>query len=104
MIQQMNEKVAPFQWYNHSPHGHISRCIKIEKMLKKYFVTDDSPPAFGINLKTFTDSYRAALEKRDGTKNEMDHLRFFGSEKEEIMLSLSLSTKAEIRNVSFVYQ
>ena len=61
MIQQMNEKVAPFQWYNHSPHGHISRCIKIEKMLKKYFVTDDSPS--GIKLKKFTDSYRTAVEK-----------------------------------------
>jgi hypothetical protein len=24
MIQQMNEKVAPFRWYNHAPLGRIS--------------------------------------------------------------------------------
>ncbi len=24
MIQQMNEKVAPFKWYNHAPLGQIS--------------------------------------------------------------------------------
>jgi len=34
MIQQMNEKVAPFRWYNHLPLGQISGCIKIDKMLK----------------------------------------------------------------------
>ena len=61
MIQQMNEKVAPFRWYNHLPLGQISGCIKIDKKLKKYFVTDDSPS--GIKLKKFTDSYRTAVEK-----------------------------------------
>jgi hypothetical protein len=40
MIQQMNEKVAPFKWYNHAPIGQISGCIKIDKKLKKYFVTE----------------------------------------------------------------
>ena len=41
MIQQMNEKVAPFKWYNYAPLGHISGCITIDKKLKKYFVTHD---------------------------------------------------------------
>jgi hypothetical protein len=57
----MNEKVAPFKWYNHAPLGHISGCIKIDKKVKKYFVTDDRPS--GIKLKKFTDSYRTAVEK-----------------------------------------
>ena len=61
MIQQMNEKLAPFKWYNHAPLGHISGCIKIDKMLKKYFVSDEIPS--GIKLKKFTDSYRTAVEK-----------------------------------------
>ena len=61
MIQKMNEKVAPFKWYNHAPLGQISGCIKIDKKLKKYIVTDDSPS--GIKLKKFTDSYRTAVEK-----------------------------------------
>ena len=34
MIQQSNEKLAPFKWYNHAPLGQISGCIKIDKMLK----------------------------------------------------------------------
>jgi hypothetical protein len=37
MIQQMNEKVVPFKWYNHAPLGHISGCIKIDKKLKNKF-------------------------------------------------------------------
>ena len=42
MIQQSNEKLSPFKWYdNHAPLGQISGCIKIDKKLKKYFVTDD---------------------------------------------------------------
>jgi len=61
MIQQSNEKLAPFKWYNHAPLGQISGCIKIDKKLKKYFVSDDSPS--GIELKNFTDSYRTAVEK-----------------------------------------
>ena len=62
MIQQSNDKLAPFKWYNHAPLGQISGCIKIDKKLKKYFVTNDSPS--GIKLKKFTDSsYRTAVEK-----------------------------------------
>ena len=61
MIQQSNEKLAPFKWYNHATLGHISGFIKIDKKLKKYFVNDDSPS--GIKLKKFTDSYRTAVEK-----------------------------------------
>ncbi len=58
---QMDEKVAPFRWYNCAPLGHISGCIKMKKNLNKYFVTDDSPS--GIKLKKCTDSYRTAVEK-----------------------------------------
>ena len=88
MIQQRNEKLAPFKWYNHAPLGQISGCIKIDKNLKKQFLSDDIPS--GIKLKKFTDSYRTAVEKwrskiSDETRNEKDHLRFFGSEKEQIM-------------------
>ena len=61
MIQQMNEKVAPFKWYNHAPLGLISGCIKIDKKLKENFLSDDSPS--GIKLKKFADSYRTAVEK-----------------------------------------
>ena len=42
MIQQSNDKLAPFKWYNHAPLGQISGCIKIDKMLKENFVSDDS--------------------------------------------------------------
>ena len=41
MKQQSNDKLAPFKWYNHAPLGQISGCIKIDKKLKKYFVSDD---------------------------------------------------------------
>ena len=61
MIQQSNEKLAPFKCYNHATLGHISGFIKIDKKLKKYFVNDDS--LSGIKLKRFTDSYRTAVEK-----------------------------------------
>ena len=37
MIQQMNERVAPFKWYNHAPLGQIAGCIKIDKKLEKIF-------------------------------------------------------------------
>ena len=61
MIQQRNEKLAPFKWYNHTPLGLISGCINIDKKLKKHFVNDES--SSGIKLKMFTDSYRTAVEK-----------------------------------------
>ena len=61
MIQQMNEKVAPFKWYNHAPLGQKSECIEIDKKLKNYFLSDDSPS--GIEMKNFTDSYQTAVEK-----------------------------------------
>ena len=28
MMQQMNEKVAPFKWYNHAPFGHMHKMLK----------------------------------------------------------------------------
>jgi hypothetical protein len=37
MIQQMNEKVAPFKWYYHAPLDQISGCIKIDKDFEKIF-------------------------------------------------------------------
>ena len=42
MMQQVDEKFAPFKWYNYAPLGEISGCIKTGKRLKKYFLTDDS--------------------------------------------------------------
>ena len=87
MIQQSNDKLAPFKWYNHAPLGQISRCIKIDKKLKENFVSDDSPS--GINLKKFADSYRTAVEKwrskiSDKTRRTILGY-FFGSEKEQIL-------------------
>jgi len=62
-------------------------AIKIDKKLKKYFVTDDSPS--GIKLKNLTDSYRTAVEKwrskiSDKTRRTILGY-FFGREKEQIM-------------------
>ena len=71
MLQQSNEKLAPFKWYNHAPLGQISGCIKRDKKLKKHIVSDDSPS--GIKLKKFTDSYRTAVisgEAKFRTKRE----------------------------------
>ena len=73
MIQQMNEKVAPFRWYNHLPLDQISGCIKIDKKLKTYLVTDDSPS--GIKLKNLTDSYRTAVEKWIRKEKILDETR-----------------------------
>ena len=92
----MNEKVAPFKWYNHAPLGQISGCIKIEKKEKRYFVTDDSPfwnqieKHIGVQLKSGEENFG---------RNEKDHIRFFRSEKEQIMDNLDYPISSFLRTL-----
>ena len=64
----------------------ISGCIKIDKMLKENFVSDDCPS--GIKLKKLTDSYRTAVDKWRSKISDETRLTIFGSlgvKKEQIM-------------------